>query len=382
MSTTLTKEAASREFLTTDDTTSTNTSHTSNKTRHLLDIQSLSIQDIDAIMDYAIAYKRALGRDTGLARLVSEGGSLAQDSRTSNIDELNSTSLKETKTRKEDRLLDPFLGDVTPFLRPIKVIGLFFENSTRTRSSFELATVNLGGDFINLDVIKSSTTKGESLRDTILTLASMRPNAFVIRHSSSGAAAHIASISQSYNVSVINAGDGFHAHPTQALLDLMTLKEAFGNLRGIRIAIVGDIKSSRVARSNIMMFKKIGVRTTLISPPSMMPSIDANALGLEDMRSTLEVQNYDAIMALRVQDERHNHPIYASLYDYANNFCVNKADARVIMHPGPVRREIDLSSDLIDGASSRILDQVENGVYTRMGILRHIVGIDRGADLG
>jgi aspartate carbamoyltransferase catalytic subunit len=251
------------------------------------------------------------------------------------------------------------------------IITLFFENSTRTKSSFEIAAKRLGAEVVHLDVAKSSTKKGETLTDTAANLEAMGPHAIIIRHANAGVPKIL---SNHASASIINAGDGAHAHPTQALLDLFTIKEHFGNVHGKRIAIVGDIKNSRVANSNIELLTRYGLDVTLVAPPQFMPKTSLKTTdNLFDV-----VDHVDVIMSLRTQTERHTYPIYASLKDYASDFCITQkllGDRDIIiMHPGPVHRNIDIDDALLDDPRSKVLEQVKNGVLIRMAVLKKLLG--------
>jgi aspartate carbamoyltransferase catalytic subunit len=250
------------------------------------------------------------------------------------------------------------------------IITLFFENSTRTRSSFEIAAKRLGADMIHLDVTKSSTKKGETLVDTAMNLDAMGPHAIIVRHQNAGVPKIL---SNNTRASIVNAGDGAHAHPTQALLDLYTLREHFGSVEGKKIAIVGDIKNSRVANSNIELLTRFGMEVILVAPPQFLP------------KTTLRTTHYlkeivdevDAIMSLRTQTERHSSQSYASLKDYASDFCITKELIGerdiILLHPGPVHRNIDISDELLADKRCKVLDQVGNGVNIRMAILKKLI---------
>jgi len=253
------------------------------------------------------------------------------------------------------------------------IITIFFENSTRTRSSFEIAAKRLGAQVVSLDVSKSSTAKGETLFDTASNLDAMEPDAIVVRHKDSG----VPKLLSNYiSCPLINAGDGSHAHPSQALLDLFTIKEHFGfaDLMGKKIAIVGDIKNSRVANSNIELLNRFGLEVVLVAPPHFMPKFE----GVKKSYSIKEVaKDVDIIMSLRTQVERHSTITYASLKDYANDFCITKdvvGDRDILLlHPGPVNRNIDISDEMLLDPRSKVLTQVKNGVYTRMAILEKFI---------
>jgi len=261
-------------------------------------------------------------------------------------------------------------GHFDPILREKIIITLFFENSTRTKSSFEIAAKRLGAEVIHLDVQKSSTQKGESLIDTAANLDAMGPHAMIVRHAHAGVPHTLA---QHTNASIINAGDGAHAHPTQALLDLFTLKQHFGDVSGKRIAIVGDIKNSRVANSNIELLTRFGMDITLVAPPHFLP-----ATTLKTTHAIHDVlDDVDAIMSLRTQTERHSHQTYGSLKDYASDFCITKKMVQnrdiIVMHPGPVHRNIDIDDAMLSDPRCKVLEQVKNGVSIRMAVLKALI---------
>jgi len=252
------------------------------------------------------------------------------------------------------------------------VMTLFFENSTRTRSSFEMALNRLGAKVIHLDIAKSSASKGETLLDTAYNLNSIGADSFIIRHSDAGVPLKLAQnmIGKS---SIINAGDGSFAHPTQAMLDLFTIMQTYPNPAGKKIAIIGDIKNSRVANSNIKLLTRFGLDITLVAPPHFLPNI-----GLKTSNNLADViDDMDILMSLRTQTERQNQPTYASLKDYAKDFCITKELIGnrdiILMHPGPVHRNIDISDEIMNDPRSKILNQVENGVVVRMAILKYIM---------
>jgi len=250
------------------------------------------------------------------------------------------------------------------------IITLFFENSTRTKSSFEIAAKRLGAEIVHLDVAKSSTKKGETLVDTAMNLDAMGPHAIIVRHQNSGVPQILANHTKA---SILNAGDGAHAHPSQALLDLYTLKEHFGELEDKKIAIVGDIKNSRVANSNIELLTRFGMEVILVAPPHFLPKTTLKTTHyLEEI-----IDEVDAIMSLRTQTERHSSQSYASLKDYASDFCITKellGDRDIILlHPGPVHRNIDITDELLDDARCKVLEQVSNGVNIRMAILKKLI---------
>jgi aspartate carbamoyltransferase catalytic subunit len=263
-------------------------------------------------------------------------------------------------------------GDIVKTLENKLIITIFFENSTRTRSSFEVAAKKLGAEVVSLDVSKSSSSKGETLFDTAANLDAMEPNAIVVRHQNAG----VPKILSNYvNCPIVNGGDGAHAHPTQALLDLFTIMEHFPDIEGKKIAIVGDIKNSRVANSNIELLSRFGLDITLVAPPHFMPRIKA-------YRKTHYIQeiidDVDIIMSLRTQTERHTNQIYASLKDYATDFCITRkliGDRDImIMHPGPVNRNIDIDDAMLADPRCHVLEQVKNGVFVRMAVLETLIG--------
>ena len=264
-----------------------------------------------------------------------------------------------------------------PTLRGHTIINLFFEPSTRTRLSFEIAAKRMSADTFNISASTSSTTKGETLIDTAKNISSMHPDIIILRHSFSGAAQLL---SRYVPAAVINAGDGAHQHPSQALLDLMTVKERKGRLDGLKICIVGDIAHSRVARSDIQGFTTMGSSVFLYGPSTLIPK-DVDQLGATVCRSLEKaVGDADVVMALRIQRERQNDPLLPSLREYSRQFGINtslltlaKPDA-LIMHPGPVNRGVELSPEVADGQQSVILDQVTNGVAIRMALLYLVMG--------
>lgn len=261
-------------------------------------------------------------------------------------------------------------GRFEKILKDKIIITLFFENSTRTKSSFEIAAKRLGAEIVHLDVAKSSTKKGETLVDTAMNLDAMGPHAIIVRHENAG----VPQILSKYTkASIVNAGDGAHAHPSQALLDLYTLQEHFGLLEGKRIAIVGDIKNSRVANSNIDLLTRFGMKVILVAPPHFLPKTH-----LQTTHYLKEIiDDVDAIMSLRTQTERHSSQNYASLKDYASDFCITEelvGDREIILlHPGPVHRNIDISDAMLEDKRCKVLQQVSNGVNIRMAILKKLI---------
>ena len=264
-----------------------------------------------------------------------------------------------------------------PTLRGRLVANLFYENSTRTRFSFEIAERRLTADSISFAAATSSAAKGETLLDTCRNLEAMAPDAIVIRHQASGAPHFLA---RNLKCAVINAGDGTHAHPTQALLDAFTMRRAKGKLEGLRVAICGDVRFSRVARSNLALLPKMGAEVTISGPPTMIPS-RAESMGVKVICSPREaVKEKDVIIVLRIQLERQGRSLFPSLREYAGYFGINgnvltnAPEDAIIMHPGPINRGVELSSDVADGPRSVILDQVTNGVAVRMALLYLVMG--------
>ena len=270
-----------------------------------------------------------------------------------------------------------------PTLRGRTVVNFFHEPSTRTKVSFDLAAKRLSADSISLTAASSSLTKGETLIDTVKNLEAMQPDIIVIRHSSAGAA-HL--VARHIAVPVINAGDGMHAHPSQALLDLMTVREKKGEIAGLRLAIIGDIARSRVARSNIEGFTKLGAQVIVAAPPTMMPA-GIETLGVEATHDTAEaIAGADVIMMLRIQRERTHSFLFSTEREYARVYGLTPAKLTLaqpdvlIMHPGPINRGIELSPEVADGKYSVILDQVENGLAVRMALFYLVMGGQRDAD--
>lgn len=264
-----------------------------------------------------------------------------------------------------------------PTLRDTSVVNLFFENSTRTRISFELAEKRLSADTINFAASSSSVSKGETLIDTAKNILSMKVDMVVMRHSASGAPHFLA---QHINASIINAGDGINEHPTQALLDSFSIREKLGSLKGKKVAIIGDIMHSRVALSNIYCLTKMGAEVVVCGPPTLIPK-HIESLGVGVMYDIKEALKWcDVANVLRIQLERQSKPLFSSLREYAMYYGVNKnllhsIDKEiVIMHPGPINRGVELNSDVADSKNAIILDQVENGVAVRMAALYLLAG--------
>jgi aspartate carbamoyltransferase catalytic subunit len=279
-----------------------------------------------------------------------------------------------------------------PALRGKTVVNLFYEDSTRTRVSFEVAEKRLSADVVNVSAKGSSVSKGESLKDTVQTLAAISADIVVMRHSASGAA-HTLANSGWFDGSVINAGDGTHEHPTQALLDAFTLRDRLitdplgKDLSGLNVAIVGDIAHSRVARSNLLLLKTLGARVHLIAPPTLLPrALSAQAVSSHhNFDNAIEEQSFDAVMMLRVQNERMQAAFFPSEAEYSKLWGLNRERLRrmnkhtLVMHPGPMNRGLEIDSFCADSENSTILDQVRNGVSARMSVLYHLAGTERNA---
>lgn len=275
-----------------------------------------------------------------------------------------------------------------PTLRGKTVVNLFFEDSTRTRISFETAAKRLSADVINFSAKGSSLSKGESLKDTAQTLQAMGADAVVIRHASSGAAKRLAD-TQWIQATIINAGDGTHEHPTQALLDAFTIKQHLaknkGDLSGLKVLIVGDILHSRVARSNVLLLTMLGAEIVLVAPPTLLP------VGVENWPVSIsydldsEIEKCDVVMMLRIQSERMVHSFFPTEREYSRRYGLNSArlnklkSSAIVMHPGPMNRGLEISADSADDLKSVIIDQVKNGVAVRMAVLYELLG---GAVLG
>ena len=264
-----------------------------------------------------------------------------------------------------------------PTLRGRTVVNLFFEDSTRTRTSFELAAKRLSADVINLSGKGSSVSKGETLKDTALTLEAMGSDAVVIRHSWSGAPVNL---SRFVKGSVINAGDGTHEHPTQALLDAYTMRQRFGRIEGLKVTIVGDVLHSRVARSNVLLLRTLGAEVTLVAPPTLLP-VGVTAWPAEvsyDLDKVLAKS--DVVMMLRVQRERMGAAYFPSAREYSRRYgldvrrAATLKDDAIVMHPGPMVRGMEIASEVADGLRSTIVDQVANGVSIRMAVLYLLLG--------
>src|SRR5687768_188275 len=267
-----------------------------------------------------------------------------------------------------------------PSLRDITIVNLFYENSTRTRLSFELAEKRLSADVINFSASGSSVSKGETLLDTVNNILSMKVDMVVMRHSASGAPHFLA---KHIPAAIINAGDGINEHPTQALLDAFSIKEKLGSLAGRKIAIIGDIMHSRVAQSNIHLLKKMGAEVLVCGPPTLIPKYMYEAFGVKVEYSLKKALAWcDVANVLRIQLERQSQVLFSSLREYSLAYGINKkvleglSKEITIMHPGPINRGVELDSDVADGKQSIILQQVENGVAVRMAVLYLLAGRD------
>jgi len=282
-------------------------------------------------------------------------------------------SLKKTLLGREVRKL--------PTLRGRTVITMFYENSTRTRASFEIAGKWMSADVVNVSAAGSSVGKGESLRDTALTLAAAGADCVIVRHPASGAAHRLAGWLADVGTSVVNAGDGTHEHPTQALLDAATLRDRLGSVDGKRVAIVGDVLHSRVARSNVHLLTALGAQVVLVAPPTLLPVGVADWVpGLEVSHDVdAELPTLDAVMMLRVQAERMHGGFFPSAKEYSIAYGLSEARARmlpghaVVLHPGPMLRGMEIAAAVADSPRSAITEQVANGVHVRMAVLYHLL---------
>ena len=260
-----------------------------------------------------------------------------------------------------------------PSLRDVTIVNLFYENSTRTRMSFELAERRLSADVLNFAASSSSSAKGETLLDTVNNILSMKVDMVVLRHSASGAPHFLA---KHIPAAIVNAGDGINEHPTQALLDAYSMQEKLGKLEGLKVAIIGDIMHSRVALSNMYLLRKMGAEVMVAGPPTLIPKYISEALGVRvEYNLTKALKWCDVANVLRIQLERQNQPLFSSLREYNLAYGIKRKILEglgkdiVIMHPGPINRGVELDSDVADGPYSIILNQVENGVAVRMAVL-------------
>ncbi|RSM61285.1 aspartate carbamoyltransferase [Amycolatopsis sp. WAC 01376] len=297
---------------------------------------------------------------------------------TDGLDPALATAVLDTAEELKHTLLGREVRKL-PTLRGRTVITLFYENSTRTRVSFEIAGKWMSADVINVSASSSSVNKGESLRDTALTLAAAGADCVIIRHPASGAAQRLSGWLAEAGTAVVNAGDGTHEHPTQALLDAATLRERLGSLAGRRIAIVGDVLHSRVARSNIHLLSALGAEVVLVAPPTLLPA------GVESLPVTVsheldaELPAVDAVMMLRVQAERMHGGFFPSSREYSISYGLNERRMKllpehaVVLHPGPMLRGMEIASAVADSPASAITEQVRNGVHVRMAVLYHLL---------
>jgi aspartate carbamoyltransferase catalytic subunit len=295
------------------------------------------------------------------------------------IKDLSSSDISiilQTATQFKEVLQRPIKK--VPSLRDVTIVNLFYESSTRTRISFELAEKRLSADVINFSSSGSSVSKGETLLDTVNNILSMKVDVVVMRHSASGAPHFLA---QHVPAAIVNAGDGINEHPTQALLDAFSITEKKGKLKGTKVAIIGDIMHSRVALSNIYLLKKMGAEVTVCGPPTLIPKYISEAMGVNvnyNVKETLEW--CDVANVLRIQLERQNQVLFSSLREYSLAYGINRRlldnlkKEIVIMHPGPINRGVELDSDVADSKQSIILQQVENGVAVRMAVLYLLSG--------
>jgi len=295
------------------------------------------------------------------------------------IEELDRTEIESILERaKHFQPIQSQAFKKSDVLRGRMVVNLFFEASTRTRTSFEIAAKRLGADAVSITASGSSVSKGESLVDTLNTLAAMRPDAIIMRHSASGAPHFLA---RYLPIPIINAGDGTHEHPTQALLDALTIRDQKGTIEGLRVAIIGDIAHSRVARSNVQLLAKFGTEVVLCGPASLVPPELARlAAGVTLTHDIHEaIRDADVVMMLRVQLERQHEAAFPASEYFRfyglrlEHLDLAKPDA-IVMHPGPINRGRELSSDVADSHRSMILNQVENGIAVRMAVLERILG--------
>jgi aspartate carbamoyltransferase catalytic subunit len=301
---------------------------------------------------------------------------------TENLGRTEATAILDTADELK-RTLDGREVKKLPTLRGRTVITMFYENSTRTRVSFEIAGKWMSADVINVSAGGSSVSKGESLRDTALTLAAAGADCVIVRHPASGAPQRIAGWLAEAGISVVNAGDGMHEHPTQALLDAHTLRERLGELDGKRVTIVGDVLHSRVARSNVHLLRMLGAEVTLVAPPTLVPEsmrrwLDAPGVPIS-YHLDAELPTSDAVMMLRVQAERMHGGFFPSTKEYSICYGLSEARARllpehaVVLHPGPMLRGMEIASPVADAPNSAITEQVRNGVHVRMAVLYHLL---------
>ncbi|MCP2261112.1 aspartate carbamoyltransferase [Streptoalloteichus tenebrarius] len=302
---------------------------------------------------------------------------------TLDLDADTATELLDTAAKLKATLLGREVRKL-PTLRGRTVVTMFYENSTRTRVSFEVAGKWMSADVINVSAGGSSVGKGESLRDTALTLAAAGADCVIVRHPASGAAQRLAHWLSDNGTAVVNAGDGTHEHPTQALLDAATLRERLGDLSGRRVGIVGDVLHSRVARSNVHLLRTLGAEVVLVAPPTLLPA------GVDEWKVPVsyeldpELPTLDAVMMLRVQAERMHGGFFPSAREYSIAYGLNEARLRmlpehaVVLHPGPMLRGMEIASAVADSPRAAITQQVSNGVHVRMAVLYHLLAAGEG----
>ncbi len=297
------------------------------------------------------------------------------------LDRVSATAILDTAEQMDKALAGREVKKL-PTLRGRTVVNLFFEDSTRTRTSFELAAKRLSADVINFSAKGSSVSKGESLKDTALTLEAMGSDAVVVRHSMSGAPHRLAGWIRG---SVVNAGDGTHEHPTQALLDAFTIRRRTGRLEGLRVVIVGDVLHSRVARSNVLLLHTLGAEVTLVAPPTLVPvGVEAWPAAVSyDLDAVLP--KADAVMMLRVQRERMSASFFPTQREYSRRYGLDRErmarlpDEAIVMHPGPMNRGMEIAAEVADSVRSTIVEQVSNGVSVRMAVLYLLLGGNEAA---
>ena len=303
---------------------------------------------------------------------------------TDGLDPALATAVLDTADELKHTLLGREVRKL-PTLRGRTVITLFYENSTRTRVSFEIAGKWMSADVVNVSASSSSVNKGESLRDTALTLAAAGADCVIIRHPASGAAQRLSGWLAEAGTSVVNAGDGTHEHPTQALLDAATLRERLGSLKDRRIAIVGDVLHSRVARSNIHLLSALGAEVVLVAPPTLLPYGVENLPVVVSHDLDAELPAVDAVMMLRVQAERMHGGFFPSAREYSIAYGLSEKrlgllpEHAVVLHPGPMLRGMEIASAVADSPASAITEQVRNGVHVRMAVLYHLLASEGAA---
>ncbi|GDY28869.1 aspartate carbamoyltransferase catalytic subunit [Gandjariella thermophila] len=303
-----------------------------------------------------------------------------------NLDRDTATALLDTADHLKRTLLGREVRKL-PTLRGRTVLTVFYENSTRTRVSFEVAGKWMSADVVNVSATGSSVGKGESLRDTALTLSAAGADCVILRHPASGAAHRLATWLDGTPTAVVNAGDGTHEHPTQALLDAATLRERLGSLAGRRVAIVGDVLHSRVARSNVRLLATLGAEVTLVAPPTLLPAgVERWPVAGISHDLDAELPGLDAVMLLRVQAERMHGGFFPSAREYSIAYGMNETRLRrlpehaVVLHPGPMLRGMEISSSVADSPRSAITEQVRNGVHVRMAVLYHLLAGEEHAE--